>query len=114
MIDKYADPVDVARLVRANIKAAQKVGELDPDVTVRVTIGRASMCQEVNVRIQGDKLTNDYLLRPENERREHGCWTPAALELAAQVRKLMAPAEEWHDGRMKFACLYFRNGLVAP
>jgi hypothetical protein len=110
----YVQPKDIAAQVRANIKAAQKAGDLDPSLKIRVRTGLASMCSEVNVHIQGEQLTNEYLLRPEEERREHGCWTPEALKLAAQVRGLMAPALEWEDGRMKFACLYFRDGLVAP
>jgi hypothetical protein len=72
------------------------------------------MCSEVNVYVRGDQLTNEWLLRPDNERREHGCWTPQALTLATKVRELMAPAMDWEDGRMKFACLYFRDGLCAP
>lgn len=110
----YVDVVDVAKQVRANIKAAQKTGQIDPDVTVRVRVGRASMCQEVNVFIQGTKLTDGFLMRPEQERREHGWATAAAVKLANQVRACMGPAEAWADGRMNFSCLYFRNGLCAP
>lgn len=114
MSTSYADPVEIAKRVRANIRSAQKAGKLATDLTIRVRIRRASMCTEINVYITGDKLTNDYLVRPENERREHGCWTPAALELAATVHPLMDEAEQWSDGRMRFACLYFRDGLCAP
>jgi len=104
----YVDATDIAKQVRANVKAAQKAGELPPDVKVSVTIGRASMCSEVNVRIRGDKLTSEYLFTDQHR------WTPQAIELAGKVRALMGPAEEWEDGRMKFACLYFRDGLCAP
>lgn len=113
-VGEYVDVTDIAKQVRGDIRRAQKAGGIDQDVTIRVRVGRASMCLEVNVWITGEKLTNEYLLRPEEERRIHGCWTSAALELAAKVRKHMGPAEDWQDGRMKFACLYFRDGLCAP
>ena len=110
----YTDATDIARDIRAAIKQAQKAGHLDRDVKVSVRVGRASMCTEINVRIQGDKLTNEWLLRPDEQRAEHGCWTEQATELAGKVRALMGPAEEWHDGKMRFSCLYFRGGLCAP
>src|SRR5438445_11363337 len=102
----YIDATDIAREVRVNVKKAQKGGALDRGVKVSVRVARASMCTEINVWVRGDKLTNTYLLRPEGERREHGCWTPAALELATKMHELMAKAEEWADGRMRFTCLY--------
>jgi hypothetical protein len=113
-VSDYVEPKTIAAQVRANVKAAQKAGRLPKDVTIRVRTELASMCAEVAVKIQGDKLTNDFLLRPEAERADHGCWTAEATALAGQVRECMGPALAWHDGRMHFAFLYFRDGLMAP
>lgn len=111
---EYVEPKTIAAQVRANIKAAQKTGTLDPTLKISVRTGLASMCSEVNVFVRGDSLTNEWLLRPEDERQDHGAWTPQAVALSAQIRALMTPALEWEDGRMKFTCLYFRDGLCAP
>lgn len=110
----YVEPKTIAAQVRANVKQAQKDGTLDPKWKIRVRTGLASMCSEVNVTIQGDELTDEWILRPEEDRRTHGAFTTQAVELAAQVRALMGPAVEWENGRTRFACLYFRDGLCAP
>jgi hypothetical protein len=110
----YVEPKTIAAQVRANIKAAQKNGTLDPKWEISVRTDRASLCSSVDVWIRGEELTNEWLIRPEEERRAHGVWTAQAVELAGQVRALMVPALEWEDGYMRFASLYFRDGLCAP
>lgn len=113
-MSEYVDASEIARQVRVNIKAAQNAQQLDRDLRISVRTRRASLMSEVAVFIRGDKLTNRYLLRPIEERAEHGCWTPDALRIAGKVRELMGPAWAWEDGRGRFATLYFRDGLCAP
>jgi hypothetical protein len=112
-MSEYVEPKTIAAAVRANIKQAQKNGSLDSKWKIRVRTERASLCSSVDVRIQGEDLTDEWLFHAEGER-QNGAFTEQAVALAEQVRELMGPAWEWEDGRMRFASLYFRDGLCAP
>jgi hypothetical protein len=111
----HVEPKTIAAAVRANIKQAQKNGTLDPKWKIRVRTERASLCSSVDVRIQGEDLTDEWLFRPEGER-QNGAFTDQAVTLAKQVRELMEPAWEWagESPCYRFASLYFRDGLCAP
>lgn len=110
----YKAPKEYAAEIRAAIKAAQRSGDLDRKWKISVRTEQASMCSVVAVYIGGDHVTDEFLFRPEDERRAHGWCTAQARALSDQVRTYMTPAEQWADGRMHFLSLYFRDGLMAP
>jgi hypothetical protein len=68
----YVEPKAIAAQVRANIKQAQKDGTLDPKWKISVRTERASLCSSVNVRIQGDDLTSEWLFRPVGDHDPRG------------------------------------------
>jgi len=110
---EYRPAKSYAAEIRANIKAAQKSRQLDPKWKIRVRTELASMCAEVAVHIQGDAVTDEFLFGNSRTEYGHARYTDEALAVAAQVRELMAPAANWHDGRMHFLFLYWRDGLMA-
>lgn len=108
--DTYRPAKWYAAEIRKNIKAAQKSGGLDPKWQISVHTKLASMCAEVSVNVRN---VRDHIeLFDENG--DLRTWSAEAVALAEQVRGYMAPAADWHDGRMHFLFLYFGGGLMAP
>lgn len=111
--DTYRPAKWYAAEIRKNIKAAQKSGELDPKWQISVQTELASMCAEVAVSVRNVREHIELFTETDCH---PGCqrWTDEAIALAEQVRGYMAPAADWHDGRMHFLFLYFGGGLMAP
>ena len=115
----YSELKTIAGKVRDNIEAAQKSGALDPKWQI-ITLYELTSTRdkppvyraEVAVYIQGDAVTDEFLVCPIGEADDEIKFTDEALALARQVRGLMAPANEWQDGQ-RFASLYWRDGLPA-
>jgi hypothetical protein len=113
MTSTYRAPKEYAAEIRNSIKAAQKSGELDPKWKISVRTELASMCAEIAVSITNARDHIELFVEDEDTL-PGGRWSDEAFDLAKQVRKYMAPAEDWHDGRMHFLFLYFGGGLLAP
>jgi hypothetical protein len=107
------DAKDLAATARKALRAAtKKDGDVLHGLTVSVRVERASMCTEIAITITG--VDEAAILRPEDERDEHGCWTVRAREISDRVHELAADAVAWSDGRMRFTFVYFFSGLIAP
>lgn len=111
--DTYRPAKWYAAEIRKNIKAAQRSGELDPKWKISVRTELDSLCAEVVVRVENARNQLE-LFTKDDDRLTGYHYSDEAIELVGQIRRYMAPAAEWHDGRRRFLFLYLSGGLLAP
>lgn len=95
---------ETAAAVRADLKAAQRTGILNPRWNISVRKDTASMMQAVNVRVtNADRDTMIHL----------GEWSDTARALATTLHRLTSKYAEQANGRHRFFDVTFA-GLGIP
>lgn len=94
---------ETAAKIRADIRAAQKAGRLDPTLKISVTRDLASLMDGVDIRVTNvdpSELCDDGVDYPDNP------WTERAFEIADALEPIVAPYRAETDDRIRFISIH--------
>lgn len=94
-LDRYARATEIAKAVRADVKAAQAAGDLPAGITVSVRASYASMCQSVDLAVTAG-IDDEFLYEPQRDQHGTRVYTPAARELRDRLEQIREAYN--HDG----------------